>query len=116
MKCGYLVFIAAGILAIASGTRASEPLGVEVGASVFDHWCLPCHGAGPHHPGTTALEAKYRGAVPSALQQRTDLDSGVIKTVVRNGAGNMAPFRKTEITDAELDALTLYLSQSAGHP
>jgi mono/diheme cytochrome c family protein len=116
MKCGYLVFIAAGFLASASVTYASEPVSPEAGAAVFDHWCLPCHGAGPHHPGTAALDAKYRGSVPGALQQRTDLDSGVIKAAVRGGAGNMAPFRKTEITDAELDALALYLSQSARHP
>ena len=42
----------------------------------------------------------------------------MITTVVRKGAGIMAPFRKTEISDVELQALALYLARprcAAGH-
>ena len=83
------------------------------GQTVFQHWCVPCHGAGPGHPGTAALDAKYDGAKPALLEQRTDLAPPFVKAMVRQGISIMAPFRKSEITDAELDALTNYLAHPA---
>ncbi len=80
------------------------------GAGIYAHWCQPCHGAGPGHPGTQALAVKYRGNPPAELEQRTDLTPEVIRTLVRQGASVMAPFRKTEITDEELDALASWLA------
>jgi mono/diheme cytochrome c family protein len=112
MKSAAIVAAAVLIDLVSQSGYARETPPDQTGAVVFDHWCLPCHGAGPHHPGTAALEVKYKGAEPGALQARTDLDAANVKYVVRHGAGNMAPFRKTEITDAELDALAAYLSGS----
>ncbi len=86
---------------------------VETGRTVFQHWCLPCHGEGPGHPGTAALDAKYNGAKAALLEQRTDLTVPFVKTMVRQGISVMAPFRKSEITDAELDALANYLRHPA---
>ena len=40
----------------------------------------------------------------------------MITTVVRKGAGIMAPFRKTEISDVELQALALYLARRDAPP
>jgi len=77
----------------------------------FDHWCVPCHTPGPGHPGTQGLQIKYRGTdVNPVLADRTDLTPEVVKTFVRQGILSMAPFRKTEITDAELDALAAFLA------
>ena len=84
------------------------------GEAVFDHWCAPCHDPGPGHPGTQGLEIKYRGTdVPAPLEERTDLTPPLVATFVRQGVLSMAPFRKTEITDAELDALAAYLAAPA---
>jgi mono/diheme cytochrome c family protein len=80
------------------------------GHQVFDKWCAPCHAPGPNHPGTTALTALYKGTRPGALQQRTDLNSSTITVAVRQGVYSMPFFRKTEISDAELEALIRYLA------
>jgi hypothetical protein len=61
-------------------------------------------------PGTSALAAKYDGQEPAVLEERKDLTPDFIKFVVRHGVSIMPPFRKTEITDAELSVLADYLS------
>jgi hypothetical protein len=58
------------------------------------------------------LEAKYKGSKPALLDQRTDLLPPVTKTFVRKGVSVMPFFRKTEIGDADLDALAAYLARS----
>jgi mono/diheme cytochrome c family protein len=45
------------------------------------------------------------------LEDRVDLTPEVIRTAVRHGMPIMPPFRKTEVTDAELDAVIAYLTQ-----
>ena len=83
---------------------------VAHGEEVFRYWCAPCHAPGPRHPGTQALEALYKGAKPAALEQRTDLVPELTRSFVRNGVSVMPPFRKTEISDADLEALAAYLA------
>ena len=101
----------------------------NLGKAVFDKWCLPCHaslpgGAAqdksatwrstPGFAGTVALAERYKDTdIPAALHERTDLNDAFIRTFVRNGIYTMPQFRKTEITDAELDALSVYLSTAA---
>ena len=63
-------------------------------------------------PGTEALRAKYKDARPADLEQRTDLAPVVIKTFVRKGVSIMPIFRKTEISDTDLDALAAYLARN----
>lgn len=101
--------LAMGLLAICSIARADDT-GIHRGKQVFDKWCLPCHGDGTNFPGTIALKAKYKGQLPPALEQRTDLTAEEVKTFVRHGVSIMAPFRKTEISDAELADLAAYLA------
>ena len=87
---------------------------VERGRAVYQNWCAPCHSAGRGNPGTAALAAKYKGkqpAVAAVLEDRTDLTAASIRFFVRQGVSVMAPFRKTEITDADLDAMTAYLTR-----
>ncbi|MGP3618736.1 c-type cytochrome [Pseudomonas aeruginosa] len=81
------------------------------GKQVFEKWCLPCHGKGTAYPGTIALGARYKGAVPAALEERQDLSPTLVSYFVRNGISVMPFFRKTEISDSELDALTRYLQK-----
>jgi mono/diheme cytochrome c family protein len=82
------------------------------GHQVFDKWCAPCHGPGLAKPATAALQFKYKGDPPALLEQRTDLTPEIVRTMVRTGVYTMPPFRKTEISDDDLDALTAYLSKT----
>lgn len=80
------------------------------GKAVYDHWCTPCHAPGPGHPGTQSLQIKYGDSgVPSVLEERDNLTPEYVRTIVRKGILSMAPFRKTEISDAELDDIAAYL-------
>ncbi|MEI9887686.1 MAG: cytochrome c [Rhizomicrobium sp.] len=81
------------------------------GEQVFHRYCWECHGDGPDRPGTLALEAKYQGAVPARLDQRSDLNVGFITATVRHGISVMPSMRKTEISDAELKAIAAYLTR-----
>ncbi|HEY8519317.1 MAG TPA: cytochrome c [Gammaproteobacteria bacterium] len=95
-------------------TAADETAGtlVERGAAVFNNWCSACHSRDTRNaPGTTSLQHKYQGAVPAALEDRTDLTPEAVRAFVRNGVATMPFFRKTEIDDADLDALVAYLTQ-----
>jgi mono/diheme cytochrome c family protein len=91
------------------------------GKRVYATWCVNCHGPGPGRygrglTGTEALEAKYEGKVPAVLDERTDLTPTFVSYLVRNGVSMMPFFRKTEITDAELAALSAYLSRLNARP
>jgi len=106
-----------GAFPIAAWSRTSAAVedrgaAVERGAAVFNNWCGACHSRGPQNaPGTASLQVKYQGSVPAALEDRRDLTPEVVKVFVRNGVAMMAPFRKTEVSDADLDALAAYLTQ-----
>lgn len=77
----------------------------------FQNYCAICHGQGSDRPGTLALAAKYSGELPALLEQRTDLDPQVVRQFVRHGISVMPPFRKTELSDADLDAIIAYLTR-----
>lgn len=83
---------------------------IEKGHKVYDKWCFPCHGTGAGKPGTASLAA--RGQKPAVLEERTDLTPTVIKGFVRHGVLFMPTFRKTEISDADLDAIAAYLTRN----
>jgi mono/diheme cytochrome c family protein len=107
------LLIAVAVVASTAGTPLLAQSTDEVvarGNQVFQHWCAPCHAPGPRHPGTNSLEILYKGAKPAALEDRTDLVPEFTRTFVRTGVSMMAPFRKTEISDTDLDALAAYLA------
>jgi mono/diheme cytochrome c family protein len=79
----------------------------------YEKYCSACHGEGPEdRPGYTALKVRYNGALPAALPDRTDLVPEYIKYLVRNGVSIMPRARRTEISDAELDAIVAYLTRN----
>lgn len=79
----------------------------------YEKYCSSCHSVGPEdRPGYTALQARYKGALPAALPDRTDLVAEYVKHVVRNGVSIMPRARKSEISDAELDAIASYLTRN----
>jgi mono/diheme cytochrome c family protein len=99
-----------------SGDRAAA---IEQGKQVYEYWCATCHSAGlglpgfDGLPGTQQLRIKYRDtSIPAVLDERTDLVPEFIVVIVRQGVSFMPQFRKTEISDAELDALAAYLTRN----
>lgn len=103
------LWFAAACSALVCGAHAQDAH-VARGEEVFAYWCAPCHAPGPRHPGTQALQALYKGAKPAALEERTDLVPELTRSFVRTGVSVMPPFRKTEISDADLEALAAYLA------
>ena len=102
-----------------TGAAATAPAAPQVetattptrsGRELFNYWCLPCHGAGPGHAGTQRL-ARRLGADQSVLLQRHNLPAEYVQHVVRNGFQMMPPFRYTEISDQELQAIAAYVSK-----
>jgi (+)-pinoresinol hydroxylase len=57
--------------------------------------------------------AKYEGTLPPLLEERTDMSPELIRTFVRNGITIMPFFRKTEVSDTDLDALVAYLARNS---
>lgn len=85
-----------------------DPLLLTDGRRIYAHYCTDCHDAGAGHPGTMRLGVRL-GAEKSELKAREDLTQDLVKSIVRNGLGMMPPFRPSEITDAELDPLAVYI-------
>lgn len=116
MRTLMTVAVLAGAAAIAATAVAADPRGAATapelahGKQVFAHWCAPCHGPAPRLAGTLALQTKYKGDLPPALEDRTDLTPEVVAYFVRTGVAWMPPFRKTEVSDADLAAIGAYLS------
>jgi mono/diheme cytochrome c family protein len=99
-------------LGVSQSLLAQNDAATQKGNEIYQYWCATCHGAGPGHPGTTALAAKYKGARPGLLEERTDLSPQGIRFAVRRGISIMPFFRKTELTDTDLEAVIGYLTRN----
>jgi mono/diheme cytochrome c family protein len=124
MKQFQLVMLAAllGVQVISAAAVQAQDAAAKRGLVKFNHSCAPCHGKGPGNdgkkmlPGTDSLRLKYQGSLPPALEDRKDLTADAIKTFVRQGSSAMPPFRKTELTDAEIVDIAAYLKYASSHP
>jgi len=96
------------VFLFAAQAFAADDAVLQTGKQVYEYWCATCHG--PKLPGTVALQTKYNGTKPALLTERTDLLPAVTKAFVRKGVTIMPFFRKTEISDVDLDALAAYLA------
>ena len=118
-----VAFLLASLLQGASGPASAQPASpqqrvpsVSRGHDVFTVKCAPCHGRGPGDdgramlPGTEALQVKYGGETPPALEDRNDLGIELLTLFVRQGTWSMPPFRKTELTDADIADVAAYLA------
>jgi mono/diheme cytochrome c family protein len=106
--------IAAPALAAQPASAPAAAAATASGESVYKHWCVHCHSAGRGNPGTDSLKVKYKDAIPAVLLDRTDMTPQFVSTAVRQGVLSMPPFRKTEITDAELTALATWVASGGG--
>jgi len=111
MKMHALIgIIAFGFVHVPQPTAAQNAAS-ERGKQVYDKWCTPCHGVGEGKPGTISAAAIYKGSKPAVLSDRTDLTAAGIKTAMRAGVYIMPRFRKTEVSDAELESIITYLTR-----
>lgn len=101
-----------GLLAVFATAVKADDVSIEAGENLFRAQCDYCHGRGIQKGGTGRLEKRYKGTVPSLLEERTDLTPILIWTFVRTPTPGMAPFRPTEITDDELKDLIAYLTRN----
>ncbi|MBI2994766.1 MAG: cytochrome c [Gammaproteobacteria bacterium] len=85
---------------------------LHAGRQTFEFWCAPCHAAGDEHPGTRRLGERL-GPELAVLLERPGLDGTYVQTVVRSGFQMMPPFRTTEISDEELNALAAYVADAS---
>ncbi len=83
----------------------------QTGKAEFQNACAICHGAGPDRPGTSSLQFKYGGRLPALLEERTDLTAERVKYYIRHGIAMMPGFRKTELSDAQVEAIANYLAR-----
>ena len=100
------------LLALAAPLAMAQDAPADPGKQVFDVWCGICHGLpnGASGGGTETLAALYQGTeIPAQLEDRSDLTAELVITLTRDGRNTMPNFRKTEISDAELEALVAYL-------
>jgi (+)-pinoresinol hydroxylase len=113
------MLLAAASAAAAQEVATPDAAAIARGKVKFTQTCAPCHGTDRGDfgramlPGTDALRIKYQGKLPAALEQRTDLTPAVIKAYVRTGTWSMPPFRKTELSDAQIDEISAYIAATA---
>ena len=87
-------------------TGAAELTGQEI----FDRHCVHCHGSSNEAVGTLQL-ARTRGTDKALLTERRDLPPEYIRIVIRHGLKAMPAFVPSDLTDAQLKALTDYLTR-----
>ncbi len=113
------LWVAMGLAASLATQAQDRQAEVARGQQLYEYWCSTCHGPGignfgaQYLPGENALRAKYKGAVPSLLHERTDMSPEFVKLFVRQGITIMPFFRKTEISDPDLDAIAAYLTRNS---
>jgi mono/diheme cytochrome c family protein len=78
------------------------------GKVVYDRYCSACH-----NPGNWAAFklTQRNGEKLALLEQRTDLSSALVITAIRSGIGNMPPYRLTEVSNADAQAVADYLTR-----
>lgn len=82
----------------------------DQGEALFGRECAFCH-VGKSTGGL--MLGRRLGKENADLTKRTDLQADTVKAVVRNGLVNMPPFSRVELTDAELDAIAVYLTRNS---
>jgi cbb3-type cytochrome c oxidase subunit III len=103
----------AKVMSTTQVARADTPETI-LGKEKYQYWCATCHAPGVFKrgllPGTASLAFKYDGALPAVLEHRSDLSREYVKYVIRNGSEGMPFFRKTEVSDREMEAIAAYLA------
>jgi mono/diheme cytochrome c family protein len=84
-------------------------LGNKSGEALYAEKCGMCHR--DSGMGTTLLARRYDPEL-AVLENRRDLQSVFVETVVRNGFNNMFPISRGEVSDKQLQEIARYLSRN----
>jgi cytochrome c5 len=104
-----MMALAAFTLGLAGAAHAADlSKDLQYGKDRYDRYCAPCHDKG--FWGAQKIGARL-GEEHAVLEDRTDLNGPYIETVVRAGFGSMPPYRLTEVSPKELDAIAQYLTR-----
>lgn len=94
------------LLSLAAPLAAQTP-SAAAGKALFESRCLYCH----DERGTGTVMLGHRlGQDKALIGKRRDLTPAYVTAVIRNGVGSMPPYRRSEITDEELQSLAAWLS------
>ena len=92
-----------------------EATGSVRAKQVYDQWCSICHADGVGMAGTDSLKRRFMmgriEGISPILEERTDLTPEYVTYVVRNGIKSMPYFRKTEVSDSDLELIAEYLAR-----
>jgi mono/diheme cytochrome c family protein len=120
-KASVLVAILANLAYAKLGAQDSDAVAAR-GAAIYEASCVYCHDRVPEGsalemlPGPASLALKYGGALSPYIKERPDLANfNVLQVFLRNGAGSMPPFRKTEITDEDIAAVAAYFARTSSN-
>ena len=100
----------AALAAFAATPAAAQTLtdSQAKGKALFDGTCVHCHGPQGH---ATGLLRRRLGEKDALLTERTNLLGPYIRIAVRRGVMSMPTYRRSELSDAELAAITDYLTR-----
>lgn len=97
---------AAAVLGVTAAAGQSGAAPAPSGKDLYRANCGGCHLEGGF--GTRVLSRRVpEGQAP--LEARKGLARRYVQTVVRNGLGSMPQIRRTELGDADLAAIAVYL-------
>jgi (+)-pinoresinol hydroxylase len=117
-----LIVVTGAMVFVSVSVQAAETDAAVRGKAAFALTCAPCHGDGQgaagrkQLPGTSALQIKHQGRLPALLEQRNDLPAPLLKQYLRFGSWSMPPFRKSELSDADIADIAAYLAESSKAP
>lgn len=99
--------------------RAPLPAGDRLaggkdGAALFSNLCGACHLEGGMGTNLLTKQRVILGEAPESglLENRKDLTQSYVKVIVRRGRMAMPSLTRVEVTDAELDAIAVYLGKA----
>ena len=113
----YLSFLSVPFLAQGYEFSVVDTRLTAQGKAAFDRNCAACHSHGygndgkKYKPAVLALQIKYKGALSPYIEERTELNADVLGVFIRNGVKSMPPFRKTEVSDADIKAIAAYIAE-----
>ncbi len=97
------------LLAAASAAAPLQAGEAPDGRTLFKDRCGMCHQS--IGMAVNLLSRRPGDASKGLLEDRRDLSAVVVRTVVRTGIGNMPRIARGEVSDGELAAIAIYLSQ-----
>jgi mono/diheme cytochrome c family protein len=89
-------------------------VGGKDGAALFSNRCGACHLLGGMGTNLLTKQRVILGEPPESglLENRKELTQNYVKIIVRRGRMAMPSLTRVEVTDAELDAIAVYLGKA----